>query len=157
MTIGKVKLPVFAACRCTTLSLWYNWCFYRWILLRNCHTILPFLVSPRFLLNFVKASIFFSVGASCSRESRGSTIGIATWYRLREKAVGVRVPIATKTFHSSCLPDWFWGPPSLLSNGYQRIFLGDKAAGVWNWTLTSNSAEVKNVYLYIHSPYASFV
>jgi len=31
------------------------------------------------------------------------------------------------------LPEWLWGPPSLLSNEYP----GGKAAGAWNWPFTS--------------------
>jgi hypothetical protein len=40
----------------------------------------------------------------------------------------------------------FWGPPSLLSNGYRRLSPWSKAAGVWIWPLTS-----KDVDLYVHS------
>jgi len=32
-------------------------------------------------------------------------------------------------------PDWPWGPPSLLYNGYQ-VFPRGKAAGAWHWPPT---------------------
>jgi len=32
-------------------------------------------------------------------------------------------------------PEWLWGPPSLLYNGYQGLF--PKAVGAWSWPLTS--------------------
>jgi len=32
------------------------------------------------------------------------------------------------SFSSPPCPDWLWGPYSFLSNGYQGLFLGGKAA-----------------------------
>jgi hypothetical protein len=40
-------------------------------------------------------------------------------------------------FSSPPRPNRFWGPPSLLSSGYQGFFPGGKAAGTWSWSLTS--------------------
>jgi hypothetical protein len=53
---------------------------------------------------------------------RDSAVGIATGYGLDDRGVGVRVPVGSRIFSSSCGPDRFWGPPSLLSNGYRRLF-----------------------------------
>jgi len=49
--------------------------------------------------------------------------------------------------------DWVSGPPSLLSNGYQRLFPGNKAAGAWSWPLTSSYCRGQEcVELYLPSP-----
>jgi hypothetical protein len=53
---------------------------------------------------------------------RGSAFGIATAYELGEGGVGVRVLARSRIFTSSYNPDRLWGPPSLLSKEYRRIF-----------------------------------
>jgi hypothetical protein len=51
-----------------------------------------------------------------------------------------------------CWRRTLWGPPNLLSNGYQGHFPRGKAAGACSWLLTSNWCQVQeNVDLYIHS------
>jgi hypothetical protein len=39
-------------------------------------------------------------------------------------------------FSSPARPDWLWGLPSLLFNGYRGYLLGDKAAEAWSWPHT---------------------
>jgi hypothetical protein len=46
-------------------------------------------------------------------------IGIATGYGLEGRGVRFRVPVGARNFSSPRRPDRFWGPPSLLSNGYR--------------------------------------
>jgi hypothetical protein len=46
-----------------------------------------------------------------------SAAGVAIGYGL-----GVLVPIGASIFSSPLHPDRLWGPPSLLSNGYRRLF-----------------------------------
>jgi hypothetical protein len=53
---------------------------------------------------------------------RGGVVGIANDYGLDNRGVGVRVPLGSRIFSSPYRPDRFWGPPSLLSNGYRGIF-----------------------------------
>jgi hypothetical protein len=58
----------------------------------------------------------------------GSSVGIATGYRLDGLGIESRWGEIFRT-----RPEWTWGPPSLLYNGY-RVFPGDKATGTWCWT-----------------------
>jgi len=51
----------------------------------------------------------------------GSSVGIATDYRL--DGPGDRIPVGGETFRTC--PDWPWGLPSLLYNGY-HVFPGGK-------------------------------
>jgi hypothetical protein len=51
-----------------------------------------------------------------------SSVGIATGYGLDDRGVGFRVPVGSRIFSSPNSPDRLWGPPSLLYNGYERLF-----------------------------------
>jgi hypothetical protein len=51
-----------------------------------------------------------------------SSVGIATSYGLEGRGFKVRVPVGARFFYSPQLPDRFWGPPSLLSNGHRGLF-----------------------------------
>jgi hypothetical protein len=51
-------------------------------------------------------------------------------------------------------PDWPWGPPRLLYNGYQVSLPGCKVAGAWRYHPPLSSAEVKErveLHPYSHS------
>jgi hypothetical protein len=61
--------------------------------------------------------------------SRDSVVGIATGYRLDDRGVEVRVSVGSRIFSSPRHLDRFWGPPNLLTNGYQGLYSGNKAAG----------------------------
>jgi hypothetical protein len=79
-----------------------------------CHL---FLCSVSFcFLSFIN-SVYFCFMPS----SFGSSI--ATGYVLDGWGVGVRVSGGARIFSSPRCPDWFWDPPSLLSNVYQELFL----------------------------------
>jgi hypothetical protein len=54
--------------------------------------------------------------------SRGRVVGIATGYRLDNRRVGIPVPVGSRILSSSHRPSRLWGLPSLLSNGYRRLF-----------------------------------
>jgi hypothetical protein len=55
-------------------------------------------------------------------EGRDSSVDIATGYGLDDQGIGVRVPVGAIIFTSPCRSERLWGPPSLLSNGYWRLF-----------------------------------
>jgi len=61
---------------------------------------------------------------------RDSIVGIATSYGLDGPGIKFRWG---RHFHTQ--PDWTWGQPSLLYNGY-RVFPRGKTAGVWHWPST---------------------
>jgi hypothetical protein len=48
--------------------------------------------------------------------------GIATGYGLVDRGVGARVPVGSRIFSSPRCQNRLWGPPSLLSNEYRRLF-----------------------------------
>jgi hypothetical protein len=56
-------------------------------------------------------------------------IAIATGYVLDEQGIRVLVPEGSRIFSFPRRPDWLWGPPNLLFNGYGGSFPGDKVAG----------------------------
>jgi hypothetical protein len=58
----------------------------------------------------------FSPDLSSLQRSRGSTVSMAMNYRLDGPS---SVPSSARFFSSPQRPDQFWGPPSLLSNGYR--------------------------------------
>jgi hypothetical protein len=80
----------------------------------------------------------FSNLLSFHPRNRNSTVGIATGYGLNDRGVGVRGSVGSRMFPSSRRPDRLWGSPSLLSNGYRRLFPVGKAAGAWSWLHTCN-------------------
>jgi hypothetical protein len=57
-----------------------------------------------------------------------SAVGLVTGYGLDDEGVGVRVP-AEERILTPFPPGRFWGPPSLLWNGYRGLFPRGKAAG----------------------------
>jgi hypothetical protein len=61
--------------------------------------------------------------------SRDNVVVTATGYGQDDTEVGVRVPMVSRTFSSPRRPDRLWGQPNLLSNRYQGLFPGGKAAG----------------------------
>jgi hypothetical protein len=89
--------------------------FIYWILSQNCAPSSPcvsfLLVFFIFINHFVEMWCFVR-----------SAVGIATCYGLDDQEVGVRVPGGSRIVFSPRRPERFWGPPSLLSNGYRELF-----------------------------------
>jgi hypothetical protein len=62
--------------------------------------------------------------------NQGGPILLGSWdkladikigYLLDDRGVGVRFPVGSRIFFSSCGEDRFWGPYSLLAKGYQGL------------------------------------
>jgi hypothetical protein len=60
-------------------------------------------------------------------------VKVSSYLGLDDRGVGVRVPVGARFFFSPRRPDRCWGPPSLLSNGYQGLFPRGKTVGAWSW------------------------
>ena len=73
------------------------------------------------------------------------------WYFATGWTVRGSNPGGGEIFHTH--PDWPWGLPSLLYNGY-RVFPGGKAAGAWCWPPTPppKCRGHERLVLYLHSP-----
>jgi hypothetical protein len=84
--------------------------------------------------------------------NRNNTVGIATVYGL-DKWGRSSSPGSLKNFLFSMSPRSDFDPPSLLSSGYRVHFALGKAAGPWNWPVTSKEYRgQENVGLYMYSP-----
>jgi hypothetical protein len=60
---------------------------------------------------------------SSPSKSGDSSVGIALGYGLDDRGSRVRFPAGGwELFSSPPRPERLWGPPSLLSNGYQALF-----------------------------------
>jgi hypothetical protein len=65
-------------------------------------------------------------------------LGYLYFLTMDDRGSRVRFPAGGWEFFSSPpRPERLWGPSSLLSNGYQGLFPGGKAAGAWGGPLTS--------------------
>jgi hypothetical protein len=83
--------------------------------------------------------------------------GIAQWYSAGLRAGWSRVPIPARTGNEQPRPDRLWGPPSLLSNGYQRLLpLEVKRPGRETDQSLASSADVKNAWSYTFTPQIRF-
>jgi hypothetical protein len=79
------------------------------------------------------------------------------WRRIcRETNVFLRLHIMCFTIYIHqwlICPDWFWGPPNLLSNGYEGLFSqGVKRRGREADHSPQTSAEVKKMWIYTSTP-----
>jgi hypothetical protein len=54
--------------------------------------------------------------------SRDSSVGTENGYGLDVRGVGAWIPVYVRIVSSARRQDRYWGPPSLLSNGYQGLF-----------------------------------
>jgi hypothetical protein len=87
-----------------------------------------------------------------------SIVGIATGYGLGDRRIGVRVPVWPRIFSSPRRRDRFWGPASLLGNGYRGLFLwGVKRPGREADHSPPANAEVKKMWIYTFTPQYVFM
>jgi hypothetical protein len=87
----------------------------------------------------------------------GSTVGIVTGYRLDDWRVEVRVPVGSRLLTSLYRPDWLWGPPNFISNGYLAFSLGVKWQSHEADHSPPTSAEVKKMWIYTSTPPYTFM
>jgi hypothetical protein len=72
-------------------------------------------------------------------KSRDSPVGIGLGYGLDDRGSRFRFPAGGgwEFFSPPPRPERLWGPPNLLSNGYQELFPWGKEVGAWSWPLIS--------------------
>jgi hypothetical protein len=80
--------------------------------------------------------------------SRDSSLSIATGCGLDDRGVGVRVPVWSRIVSSPNRADRLWGPPNLLSNGYQGFSTLGKRPGREADHSPPASAEVKKMWIH---------
>jgi hypothetical protein len=91
-------------------------------------------------------------------KSRYNIVSIATGYGLDGWGGGVWVPVEARFSSSPRRPDRFWGPPSLLSNGYPlALSPGVKLPGHKAVHSPPSSVDVQNTWICISIPYAFMV
>jgi hypothetical protein len=81
--------------------------------------------------------------------SQDTSVGTMMGCRLDEQE---SIPGIARFFHFPLHPDWLWGPPTLLSNGYGGSFPEVKIPGCTTNHSPPSSAEVKNSEATVHSP-----
>jgi hypothetical protein len=85
-------------------------------------------------------------------------VSIATGYRLDDQGVGLQILVGSRNFSSPRHPDWLWGPPNLLFNGYWgALSPGVKRLGRKADHSPPTSAEVKKMWLYTSTPPYTFM
>jgi hypothetical protein len=81
--------------------------------------------------------------------SRDIVVGIATGYVLDDRGVGVRVPVGSRIFSSSCRPDLLWG----LSNpSYPLGTAGSFPGLTTNLQLVPRSRKCGSIHPFPHAP-----
>jgi hypothetical protein len=121
------------------------WCSVRRVLVNWWNSILILLISYR-----VQRPRTMSITLIKHTWVTYLCVGIATDYGLDDGGVGVRVPVGLRFFSSLRRSDRFWGPPSLLSNGYQGLFpRGESGRGVKlfiHFQLVSRSRKLGSIH-----------